>query len=78
MTAGESMEEKIDKLNKNAWDIRVSDSNKARELSAEAINLAEDIGYARGKAEGYRTFGFSYIRVSKYKHRLTVFRYCWY
>ena len=54
---------KIDQLNQQAWEIRVTDSTQAHVLSKEAFILAEDINYERGKAEGYRTFAFSLIRL---------------
>ncbi len=60
-----SLEGKIDMLNQQAWDLRVSDSTQAFELSKEAVALARDIGYTKGLAEGLRTFGFSHIRLSK-------------
>ena len=60
-----SVESKIDVLNQQAWDLRVSDSPKALELSKEAVTLARDIGYTKGLAEGLRTFGFGHIRLSK-------------
>lgn len=57
---------KIDQLNKKAWEERVKDSTQAHVLSKEAFDLAESIDYSRGKAEGYRTFAFSLIRLSKH------------
>src|SRR4030095_17266673 len=62
----EFLKGKIDQLNKQAWEIRVNDSAQAHSLSKEAIDLAERINYGKGKAEGYRTFGFSLIRLSKH------------
>ena len=56
---------KIDALNKEAWNIRVSDSNRANSLSREAVKLSDIAHYDKGKAEGLRTLGFSCIRVSK-------------
>src|SRR5450432_2244570 len=67
------LQDKIDQLNKRAWEGRVKDSSQAHTLSKEAIDLAEGINYIRGKAEGYRTFGFSLIRLSKYHEAL---EYC--
>jgi two-component system, NtrC family, sensor kinase len=62
--------DKIDQLNKEAWNIRVSDSTKAHMLSKEAFIQAEDINYLKGKAEGYRTFAFCLIRLSKNQEAL--------
>ncbi len=64
------MKDKIDHLNKEAWELRVNDSIRAHSLSKEAIDLAEPINYIRGKAEGYRTFGFSLIRLARYQEAL--------
>ncbi|MDN3657282.1 tetratricopeptide repeat protein [Ferruginibacter paludis] len=68
-----SASEKIDQLNKLAWEIRVADSTRAHELSREAFQLAEEINYVKGKAEGYRTFAFTLIRLSKHQEALA---YC--
>ena len=67
------LKDKIDELNKQAWELRVSDSPQAHLLSKEAFILAEGIEYTRGKAEGYRTFAFSLIRLSKHHEAL---EYC--
>ncbi len=64
------LEDRIDKLNEQAWQIRVNDSTRAHVLSKEAIALAEGINYNKGKAEGYRTFAFSLIRLSKHDEAL--------
>jgi len=70
----EKLMRKVDELNNAAWQTRVSDSIEAKKLSREAINLAEDIDYIKGKAEGYRTLGFSYIRLSQHDKALTYLR----
>jgi tetratricopeptide (TPR) repeat protein len=68
MTHDASMDHrKIDQLNKEAWESRVSDSNKALQLSQEAIDLAQKYDYQKGRANGLRTLGFSYIRLSKHE-----------
>ena len=59
------LKDKIDQLNRQAWDVRVSDSPVAFELSKEAVRLSREIAYTKGLAEGLRTFGFSHIRLSK-------------
>jgi signal transduction histidine kinase len=59
------VKEEIDQLNQQAWEVRVNDSNRSFALSKEAHDLAESIGYTRGKAEALRTMGFCYIRLSK-------------
>ena len=69
----QALKNKINQLNKQAWDNRVNDSTRAHTFSKEAFELAESIDYTRGKAEGYRTFGFSLIRLSKHQEAL---EYC--
>jgi hypothetical protein len=59
------LKDKIDQLNHEAWEVRVSDSTRAFALSQEATKLARDIGCTKDLAEGLRTFGFSHIRLSK-------------
>jgi hypothetical protein len=48
----QALKDKIDQLNKHAWDLRVSNSTEAHLLSKEAFVFAEGIDYERGKAEG--------------------------
>lgn len=67
------LKDKIDQLNKLAWENRVNNSTQAHVLSREALELAESIDYVKGKAEGYRTFAFSLIRLSKHHEAL---EYC--
>ncbi|MBC7745822.1 MAG: tetratricopeptide repeat protein [Flavobacterium sp.] len=57
----------IDNLNNEAWKYRVQDSAQALKLSKKAVLLAVAINYTKGKAEGYRGLGFSYIRLSQHK-----------
>ncbi len=57
----------IDQLNQQAWEVRVTDSNRSLVLSNEALNLATTIDYTKGKAEGLRTKGFCHLRLSKNK-----------
>jgi signal transduction histidine kinase len=64
------LQDQIDQLNKEAWNIRVNDSTQSHVLSKKAYLLAEDINYSKGKAEGYRTFAFCLIRLSKHTEAL--------
>jgi two-component system, NtrC family, sensor kinase len=64
------MQDKTDDLNRQAWEVRVSDSNKALLLSQEALALATSAGYTRGRAEALRTLGFTLIRHSKHEDAL--------
>jgi len=60
-----TMQEKIDLLNSQAWQVRVDNSHLALALSKEAVELSKVANYKKGLAEGLRTLGFSYIRLSK-------------
>jgi signal transduction histidine kinase len=64
------LKDKIDQLNRQAWENRVNDSTKAHLLSREAFELAESINYITGMAEGYRTFAFTLIRLSRHQEAL--------
>jgi len=66
------LKDKIDQLNRQAWDVRVTDSTQAFELSKEAVRLARDLEYTKGLAEGLRTFGFTHIRLSKNNEALEL------
>jgi two-component system, NtrC family, sensor kinase len=59
-----SLEKKIDDLNQQAWNIRVTDSPGAFELSKESVERSREINYTKGLAEGLRTLGFCYVRLS--------------
>ena len=48
--------ERIDELNRQAWDIRISNSNKAFEVSIEAIELSRKINYEKGNRNRRRVF----------------------
>src|SRR5436189_207249 len=61
----QSLKNKIDDLNEQAWNVRVSDSPRAFELSQESVKLAKSIDYTRGLAEGLRSLGFCYVRLFK-------------
>jgi hypothetical protein len=41
LTQPESVTDKIEKLNQEAWDVRVSDPTQAKALSEEAIELPD-------------------------------------
>ncbi len=60
----------IDRLNEQAWLVRVSDSQQSMTLSGEALSFAEQAGYDKGKAEALRTHGFCHIRLSRHQEAL--------
>ncbi len=66
------LQEKIDQLNQQAWDIRVNDSLKAFTLSRRTLKLARTINYKKGIAEATRSMGFCYVRLSKNDEALPV------
>ena len=66
------MQEKADDLNRRAWLTRVSDSNLAFILSKEAVEISTAIGYIKGRAEGLRTQGFCFIRLSRHAEALPL------
>jgi two-component system NtrC family sensor kinase len=64
-TDTDSLQSKIDQLNQAAFEVRATDSNRSLILSEEALSLAEEIDYTKGKAEGLRTSAFCLLRLSK-------------
>ena len=52
------LQDKIDQLNRQAWDVRVYDSLKSLELSRESVELARSINYHSGLAHGLKSLGF--------------------
>ena len=65
-----AIKETIDALNNEAWNVRVNDSNKAHELSRQALDLATTHNYTKGKAEASRTLGFTFIRLSEHNEAM--------
>lgn len=68
----EAIQQKIDRLNSEAWAVRVSDSTKALSLSKEAVALSRLVDYRKGLAEGLRSYGFGLIRLSKHKEAKAI------
>ncbi len=58
--------ELVDLINKQAWEYRHIEVNKALELSQEAYELAEQHHYPKGKAESLLTKSFCHLRRSDY------------
>jgi signal transduction histidine kinase len=71
-TSIQIQETKIDELNREAWSWRVNDSTKAFEISGQCVELAREINYNKGLAEGLRTLAFCHIRLSKYDEALPL------
>ncbi|HEY5772856.1 MAG TPA: tetratricopeptide repeat protein [Chitinophagaceae bacterium] len=72
-TTIQTLKEKINKLNEEAWNIRVKDSPKAFLISKEALDLARSIQYEKGMADGARSLGFCYGRLSKHEEAISLF-----
>ncbi len=70
----EPLKNKIDDLNQQAWDVRVSDSSKAFILSQETVELARTIIYPKGLANGLQVLGFCYVRLSKHDEALPILK----
>ncbi len=60
-------QEKIDTLNRKAWEIRFTDTMRCGQLSEEAIELSKSINYRKGLAEGLRTYAFALDKHSRHE-----------
>jgi two-component system NtrC family sensor kinase len=65
-------QDKIDALNRKAWDIRFSDSRRCGYFSEEAIERSKPINYRKGLAEGLRSYGFALVRHSQYEQAVEM------
>jgi two-component system, NtrC family, sensor kinase len=66
------LQDKIDQLNQQAWDVRVYDSLKSSELSKESVELSRSINYHSGLGHGLKSLAFSYIRIAKNNEALPL------
>jgi two-component system NtrC family sensor kinase len=66
------LQQKANDLNREAWNVRVTDSTLAYKLSQEAIAVSLEIDFTKGKAEGFRTLAFCNIRLSKHDEALPL------
>ena len=71
-TTIESLKERIDKLNQQAWDTRMKDSPKSFDLSKESVALAKSIDYQKGVAHGLKSLAFCLVRVAKNEEALPL------
>ncbi len=62
-----SVREKVDELNKLAFEIRNTDTRRAITLSKEAQALSAEISYEEGKATGLNNEGFCYVQITDYE-----------
>src|ERR1043166_3380047 len=68
----QSVKDKIDKLNEQAWNARVYDSLKSLELSRESVGLARSINYHSGLAHGLKSLAFCFVRTAKNNEALPL------
>jgi len=69
-----SHKDKIDRLNQHAWKVRINDSPKAFELSKASVDLAREINYTKGLAEGLCILAFCYVRLFKNDEALPLLK----
>ncbi|WP_373521960.1 tetratricopeptide repeat protein [Aquiflexum sp.] len=60
------LKQRIDELNRLAWEIRINEIEKAMTYSKEAATLSIEINYAKGQADAFRIIGFASLRKSDY------------
>lgn len=62
--------DRADQLNRQAWELRRTDVNKAFSLAQEAHALSTTHSYSKGIAESLRTLGYCYWQFSDYPSAL--------
>lgn len=67
----DSLFQHIDQLNEQAWQHRVGDPHKLMVYCTEALHLAEQANYAKGKAEALRTTGFYHLRKAEHEQAIS-------
>ena len=63
---------KIDDLNKQAWEVHITEPKLALELSSEAKNISEEYSYQQGLAYAIRNMGVSHRYLSNLEMALTL------
>jgi signal transduction histidine kinase len=69
--APDEVVKKIDALNKNAWEVHITQPKLGLELSTEARTLSEEYSYQKGLAYAIRNMGVSYRYLSNQETALT-------
>ena len=64
--------DKIDELNKKAWEVHITQPNLGLELSSKAKKLSEEISYHKGLAYAIRNMGVSYRYLSDLETALSL------
>lgn len=72
-----SGKERIDFINKYAWDIRRSYPQKSLELASQTLELSGKIDYLSGLAYSYRCSGTAYYLLSFYEKALKDLQNAW-
>src|ERR1041385_6914835 len=62
-----SSKEKVDELNKLAFEIRNTDTQRSISLSKEAQQISSEINYAEGNAAALNNEGFCYVQITNYE-----------
>ena len=57
--------ERIDELNENAWEIALHETDRARDMAQEALQLSRELDYAKGEALAIRTIGYCQLLSSE-------------
>ena len=63
---------KIDALNKQAWEVHITEPNQGLEFSSEAKNLSEEYSYQQGMAYALRNMGVSHRYLSNLETALSL------
>ncbi|MEW5814447.1 MAG: diguanylate cyclase [Spirochaetota bacterium] len=68
--ASDHLQQKIDTLNKSAWEVMLNDPLAGLSLSQQSLSLSKDIVYKRGVADSCLNMGWCYIYMAKYQTAL--------
>ena len=66
----DDLQQKANDLNNIAWQLRISDSIKAKQYGEQAIELSRTINYKQGVADGLRVEAFGHIRIADINNAL--------
>ena len=67
MSEKNSIKEKVDELNKLAFEIRNNETQRSITLCTEAQKLADKIDYPEGKATALNNEGFCHVQITNYE-----------
>ena len=72
-TGSEAGVDRVDLLNQLARQLGIDEPRRALEISEEAHNLAEELGYQKGLAYSKLSLGFAHTMISSYDEALPMF-----